>query len=89
MEEQGEDEMNEEEGEDELEEICADLGDKPGDGSAMELHRKKSLMSLKKQMSLQSMRGGIQGNEGVIGEDGGIAKDSQDDESSVDGMRTR
>jgi len=35
------------------------------------------------------MRGGIQGNEGVIGEDGGIAKDSQDDELSVDGMRTR
>jgi len=40
--------MNEEEGEDELEEICADLGDKTGDGSQMELRRKKSLMSLKK-----------------------------------------
>ncbi len=37
---------------------------------------------------MQSMRGGILGGEGVIGEDGGIEKDSEE-ESSVDGMRTR
>ena len=39
-------------------------------------------------MSLQSARGGINGNVGVIGEDGGLDKSSNDD-SSVDGMRTR
>ena len=30
----------------------------------------------------------VQGNEGVIGEDGGV-EGADDDESSVDGMRTR
>ena len=39
-------------------------------------------------MSVVSVRGGIQGNEGVIGEDGAV-EGGDDDESSVDGMRTR
>jgi len=33
------------------------------------------------------MRGGIQGKEGVIGEDGALENDDED--SSADGMRTR
>lgn len=37
-------------------------------------------------MSIQSsaVRGGIQGNEDVIGEDGGIGEESDDDEQSAD-----
>lgn len=48
---------------------------------------------LKKQMSVLSVRGGIMGNEGIIGEDGAIEKSENDDEDenelSKDGMRTR
>ena len=61
------------------------------------LRRKASLTQsyLKKQLSVVSVRGGIMGNEGIIGEDGAIEKsendedEDDDDENSKDGMRTR
>ena len=95
VEENGEDEMNEEGGEDELEEIIGGQKEEDDEGLEIdtELLRKKSIHLVKKQMSIQSARGGIQGNIGVIGEDGAMEKDS-DEESSVEnvsnnGMRTR
>ena len=86
--EEGEEEQ--EEGEEELEENRTE--DNEGNDMVGDLEtqllRKKSIQGLKKQMSVVSVRGGIQGNEGVIGEDGGV-EGGDDDESSVDGMRTR
>ncbi len=90
--ENGEDELDEEEGEDELDEANAQDEDK-SDAVGLELSRKRSISQLKKQMSVQSVvRGGIQGNEGVIGEDGGIEKEeeSDDPDAGFDAMmRTR
>ena len=87
--EEGEEEQ--EEGEEELEENRTEENDDGNDivgELETQLFRKKSIQALKKQMSVVSVRGGIQGNEGVIGEDGGV-EGGDDDESSVDGMRTR
>mmetsp|Transcript_3905 Transcript_3905/g.5199 ORF Transcript_3905/g.5199 Transcript_3905/m.5199 type:complete len:213 (+) Transcript_3905:636-1274(+) len=58
-------------------------------GEDLSLRRKQSLHALKKQLSIQSVRGGIQGKEGVIGEDGAIENDDEDEEMSNEGMRTR
>ena len=80
--EDGEDEMQEEEGEEELE----DMNDPQEE---MALRRKQSLHALKKQLSIQSVRGGILGQEDVIGEDGGIENEDDDDDMSMEGMRTR
>ena len=74
--------MNEEEGEEEQDEIENDGSDK---GQMQQtLQRKKSIIELKKQLSLHSARGGMF----VIGEDGAVA-DQDDDEPSFDGMKTR
>ena len=85
-EEAGEDEMNEEEGEEELEEMLnADEKGELGTGNLdmkQRLNRMKSVQLLRKQMSIQSV------HAGVIGEDGGV-EGGDDDESSMDGMRTR
>ena len=81
----GEDEMNEEEGEDELEEMpnADEKGDLQGNVDMKQrLSRIKSVQLLRKQMSIQSV------HAGVIGEDGGV-EGGDDDESSMDGMRTR
>lgn len=92
--EQGEDEMNEEEGEDEQdeEEIGNNENDKDNNNNNNSLavqsqhQRKSSMQQLKKQLSLHSARGGMQ----VIGEDGAVAGEDEDEEqSSFDGMKTR